>query len=182
MKKKTAILVALALLLTTAVAGTVAFLVTSTEPVVNTFTPGGVTTKVLEELDGTTKRNVRIQNTGNIPAYIRATFLVNWVDSNGNIYSTAPVEGEGYDVVMGSDWVKLGNYYYYQEVVPAGGATTKLIDSIAPKANAAPEGYTLQVTIIAEGIQAEGLSSDGKTTPIQEAWGVNPSTWPTTNG
>ena len=40
--------------------------------------------------------------------------------------------------------------------LPPDGLTPVLVNSITPN-NTAPDGYTLQVTIIAEGIQSRGM-------------------------
>ena len=52
--KKPVALVALLVLLCCTVAGTLAYLVTNTDPVTNTFTPASVSTEVNEDFDGTT--------------------------------------------------------------------------------------------------------------------------------
>ena len=159
-------IVALVLVLCLTVGGTVAFLVTRTNSVTNTFTPSKVTTQVVETLDGNTKSDVMIKNTGDTSAYIRATYVVNWVDGDGNVYAAQPEEGTAYTVVLnkgsGSDqWTQgTDGYYYYNSEVPATAGhdyTGVLITSIAPVAGKAPTGYTLQVTIIAEGIQSTGM-------------------------
>ena len=169
MKKKIITLLALVLLLTLVITGTVAFLATGTNSIVNTVTPSHVTTQVVETLDGNTKSDVMIKNTGDTDAYIRATYVVNWVDSEGKIYAAQPEEGTAYTVVLnegsGSDQWTQGNdgYYYYNREVPATAGhdyTGVLITSITPK-GAAPAGYTLQVTIIAEGIQSQGMGATG---------------------
>ena len=49
----------------------------------------------------------------------------------------------------------------------------KVLDDIVSVAGKAPEGYDLQVTILADGIQADGVGSNGKT-PMKDAWGVTP--------
>ena len=171
--KKPVALVAILVLLCCAVAGTVAYLVTSTDPVTNTFTPASVTTQVEETFDGTTKSNVRIQNTGNIDAYIRAAIIVNWADKQGNISAT-PVNDSDYEMTLGSGWVKIGDYYYCKTTTVHGASTAPLIISCAKTPSAAvPDGYDLQVTILADGIQADGVASNGKT-PMQDAWGVTP--------
>lgn len=167
MKKKLTVLVALLLLVTVSVGGTLAWLATQTAPVTNTFTPSHVTTAVVEDTTTTpgTKSDVKIENTGDTSAYIRATYVVNWVDAYGNIYAAQPEEGTAYTVVLnkgsGSDqWTQADGYYYYNSEVPATADhdyTGVLINSIAPVAGKAPTGYTLQVTIIAEGIQSRGM-------------------------
>ncbi|MGI6029123.1 MAG: hypothetical protein ACOX81_06915 [Candidatus Heteroscillospira sp.] len=166
MKKKSIVLLALVLILTVSVGGTLAWLAAQTGAVTNTFTPAHVTTAVDEVLDGTVKKDVRIQNTGDIDAYIRATYVVNWADTDGNIYGAAPT----YDVNLNeTDWAEVGGYYYCKTRVASGGFTPVLIESIAPKGEA-PEGCTLQVTIIADGIQADGVDSTGTKAAV-DAWG-----------
>ena len=159
MKTKPVALVALLLLLCCTVAGTVAFLVTSTDPVTNTFTPASVSTEVNEDFDGITKSNVTIKNTGNIDAYIRATVVVNWASDKevGVVSGTAPKEGTDYTIEWTmSNWIKVGDYYYYTQKVAANGATEQLFTNckLLDGANV-PDGYHLQVTILADGIQAE---------------------------
>ncbi len=166
--KKPVALVAILVLLCCAVAGTVAYLVTSTDPVTNTFTPASVTTQVEEEFNGTTKSDVRIKNTGNIDAYIRAAVIVNWADAQGNVSGT-PVKDSDYTIIYNeSDWFQGsdGYWYYTKPVAPNDGLTDILIKSCAPAANMAPEGYDLQVTILADGIQS--VPADA----VQQAWGV----------
>lgn len=180
--KKPVALVALLVLLCCTVAGTLAYLVTSTDPVTNTFTPAHVSTEVNESFTGGVKSNVTIKNTGDIPAYIRAAVIINWADANGNVYgggtpaaSTKEVTGD-YTISYNTDgsWKQIGDYWYYTKPVAADSLTEKaLIESCAPVAGKAPEGYNLQVTILADGIQADGVGSNGKT-PMEDAWGVTP--------
>ena len=180
--KQPVALLALLVLLCCTVAGTVAYLVTSTDPVTNTFTPAHVSTEVNESFTGGVKSNVTIKNTGDIPAYIRAAVIINWADANGNVYgggtpaaSTKEVTGD-YTISYNTDgsWKQIGDYWYYTKPVAADSLTEKaLIESCSPVAGKAPEGYNLQVTILADGIQADGVGSNGKT-PMEDAWGVTP--------
>ena len=114
-KKPAALLASLALVLGIMVAGTIAFLVTNTGPVVNTFTPTNVPPEIHEEFDGTTKSNVTIENQGNTDAYIRAAVMVNWVDESGNVLGQVPVEGTDYTITYDLDngWVQGADGYYY---------------------------------------------------------------------
>lgn len=176
--KKPVALVALLVLLCCTVAGTLAYLVTSTDPVTNTFTPAHVSTEVNESFTGGVKSNVTIKNTGDIPAYIRAAVIINWADANGNVYgggtpaaSTEEVTGD-YTISYNTDgsWKQIGDYWYYTEPVAADSLTEKaLIESCTPVAGKAPEGYNLQVTILADGIQSEPADA------VIQAWGVDPS-------
>ena len=63
-------------------AGAVAFLIDKTNPVKNTFVPSKVTCEVKETFDGTTKTNVQIKNTGDIPAYIRVALVTYFADGD----------------------------------------------------------------------------------------------------
>ena len=108
-----------------------------------------------------------IKNTGDTSAYIRATYVVNWVDANGNIYAAQPVEDIDYTILLNvgfesAPWTKGTDdgYYYCNTAIEPGRETPVLITSIEPQ-GAAPTGYTLQVTIIAEGIQSTGMGVAG---------------------
>ena len=157
--KQPVALVALLLLLCCTVAGTLAYVVTSTNSVTNTFTPASVSTEVNEDFDGITKSNVTIKNTGNIDAYIRATVVVNWASDKevGVVSGTAPKEGTDYTIDWTMvNWVKVGDYYYYTQKVAAKGETKQLFTDCKLKEGVTPpSGYHLQVTILADGIQAE---------------------------
>lgn len=158
----------LVLVLGLSVGGTLAYLVTSTGPVTNTFTPGEVKTEIKEEFANDIKKNVYVTNTGTVDAYIRAQIVINWVDDEGNIVAD-PGERADYDLDMGSDkWVQYPGdtgFWYYTEKVVAGGKTDNLIDKceVTTKADA---GVGLQVTILSQAIQAEPDDA------IEEAWGV----------
>ena len=155
--KKPVALVALLLLLCCTVAGTLAYLVDKTPEVKNTFEPAKVTTSVLEDpFDGVTKKNVRIKNTGNIPAYIRVAVVANWANSAGDVYGGAvPTEGTDYTApVLQNGWIKVGDYYYYTSAVPAGSSTGTLFAPIEQLKTCKDTNYGLQITILADGIQS----------------------------
>lgn len=166
--KQPVALVALLVLLCCTVAGTLAYLVDSTDPVTNTFTPASVSTEVNEDFDGITKRNVTIKNTGNIDAYIRAAVIVNWANDAGEISGT-PVTNADYSITYNTDangdwFVGSDGYYYCKTSVKSEKQDAKdcwtpvLIESCTQKGTA-PEGFHLQVTILADGIQSEPTST-----------------------
>ena len=166
--------VALVLLLCAAVGGTLAWMTAETPAVTNTFTPAHVTCWVDEDFNGTTKSDVKIKNTGDIDAYIREAIVVNWADASGNVSGT-PVTVNDYTMTLNlnsSGWVEgTDGYYYYTSPVSPEDSTFNLIDTCEPVEGQAPDGYKLQVTILAEAIQST------PDTAIKEAWGVDPSTW-----
>lgn len=193
-KKRLAILlVSVVALLAVAVGVTLAYVATDTDPITNTFKPSEVACAVVEEINdpattttvegGTVndveiKSNVRIQNTGDTDAYIRAAVVINWKDAAGNVYATAPDEGD-YTVVWGDDWVPhTDGYYYYTKSVAPGAETPVLIKSLTPTDEGTADKH-LSVEIVASAVQANGVSSDDQK-PVFEAWGVDPTT-PGTN-
>ena len=186
LKRSPVLVAALAVTLLVTVAGTFAFLVDDDGPVKNQFIPSSVPNKVVEEFDGEVKDNVVIKNEGNIDAYIRAAVVVNWVDKDGNIYGTAPVEGEDGDYSMtwsglatNGGWAKGldGFYYYLSRVVPDGTTNVlftdckPLVDNTTQTTLNQPEGYSLSVEIVAQSIQADGVDAAGEH-PVVLAWGV----------
>ena len=168
--KKPVARVALLLLLCCTVAGTLAYLVTSTDPVTNTFTPAHVSTAVDETFENGVKSDVKIKNTGDIPAYIRAAVIINWADGDGNVSAT-PVKTTDYTIKWTKEgWVEHGGYYYYTAPVAVGALTGQLFTGCElAKGVTPPEGYSLQVTILADGIQSEPADA------VIQAWGVDPS-------
>lgn len=167
--KSIAMLVSLIALLVVFVGSTIAYLFMQTDSITNTFTPTSTGITIVEENEGSTKNNVKITNTGEIKAYIRATVVVTWKDTNGNVYGKAPVENTDYEVNWTmKDWVKGSDgFYYYKEPVESGDSTGVLLTDCKPVEGKAPEGYNLSVEILAQAIQAEPTSA------VTDAWKVS---------
>lgn len=168
-KKVSALTIALVLILVMAIGGTVAFLTTHTDSITNTFLPTDVTSEIHEEFnpDKTVKTSAVVENTGNVPAYIRVAVVANSLDSDGNITGAADVS----EKLAASGWTKVGDYYYYNGVVQPGDKTANLLsDGIDLK--------DIQVTILASAIQAEPANA------VAHAWGVqfDGSTWSAVSG
>ena len=172
MKRSLVLVVSLLALLLVVAGGTLAWL-TAQDSVSNTFTPAHVTCDVDETFDGTKKENVTIKNTSDIPVYIRASIIVTWKDSEGNVYGQKPASSD-YDMKMAanSGWV-LGTdgYYYYTSPVAVGDTTGTLINKCTVKDGATPPGddYKLSVEIIAEAIQSQPDRA------VADAWNVTVS-------
>lgn len=156
-RKTATLLVAIVLLLGVAVGTTVAYLIDKTTPIENKFEYAKTDVTVTEDFDGTTKQNVQVWNKSNIPVYIRATYVVNWVDKDGNIVTSVPTE---YDYQLNenpdSKWVegKDGYFYYPTPVQPKDLTGGSLLTCTVTKQPANPE-YTLNVEILATAIQSE---------------------------
>ena len=172
--KRSLVLVVSVLVLLLAVAGgTLAWLTAQTDGVVNTFTPAQVSCEVTEHFNGTTKSNVNVTNTSDIPAYIRVKLVTYRVNEAGqHIGGTATIP----TFTPGEEWVKYGEYYYYTlPVAPKGpGALdnwpkTPLIGEtgieLVNSYNDADGGKQV-IEVMAEAIQSSPAEAVGK------SWGV----------
>lgn len=151
-KTKTILVLAMVVLvLACAVGGTIAFLIDTTGAVTNTFTPAKVTCAVEETFANNTKSDVKIKNTGNTDAWIRATVVANWVVGSGD---SAKVVAPWTDSIGNpTGWTKSGDYYYYEQIVAPNDETGQLISSYnAP--NNGPEGAHLEMTIVCQAVQS----------------------------
>lgn len=167
---RTAVLImAVLLLIGAAVGSTVAFLIDKTDPVTNTFTYAKVSCEVTENFTNNEKDNVQVKNTGTIDAYIRATYVVNWVDEQRNIVASVP-DGYSYSLNVNPEgkWTKIGDYYYYLSPVAPDKSTPGSLLTCTVIYPENPE-YTLSVEILAEAIQSTPANA------VQEAWGVTPT-------
>lgn len=152
-----------------AIGGTLAYIIANTEEVKNKFTPGEVRCEVEETFKDNVKSDVKIKNTGNTAAYIRATYVVTWQKDDGTVNGKMPVVGTDYTIVFADNtgWKKIGDYWYYTSPVAAGGETGVLIDSCKLAEGAeVPTGYHLSVEIIASAIQS------GPASVVAEKWHV----------
>ena len=177
--KAWAVLVSVALLVTVAVGSTVAFLAANGGSVTNMFEPTKVTSAVYENngaaFSGETKTNVKVQNTGDVDAYVRAAVVITWQDENGNVLAEKPVEGTDYTI----DWNTVeadksdskqwftGNdgYYYYKTAVSSGQATAQPLISSITNAKTITEGdptSSVCVEILSSDIQADPFRQEGK--------------------
>ena len=164
-KRLSTLLLSVILVVTIAVGGTVAYLVTQDAPITNTFTPSHVTCKVNENFDGKTKTNVNVINTGDTEAYIRVKLVTYRVNAAGqHIGGTATIPP--FD--PGTNWVKHGGYYYYTLPVARNQKPDyDLISSItleSPYTDA--DGGKQVIEVMAEAIQSAPAEA------IVRSWGV----------
>lgn len=159
--RKTALILSLCLIFALAVGTTFALLKANTDPVENTFTAAKSGTDIVEKLDGSQKTSIAVKNTGTAVSYVRVKLVMNWVDENGNV-SAEPVN---ITPSITADWFEQDGIYYYKMPVAAKDFTTNLLKTPITQ-DAAPEGYHLEVTVLAESIQA------APSTAVQQSWGV----------
>ena len=160
--RKTALILSLCLIFALAVGTTFALLKASTDPVENTFTAAKSGTHIDEELDGSQKTSIKVQNTGTAVSYVRVKLVMNWVDESGNVSATPVNITVDYD---NTKWFEQDGIYYYKMPVAANGETTNLLQTPITQGTA-PEGYHLEVTVLAESIQAAPSAA------VQQSWGV----------
>ena len=160
-RKGVVLLIALALLLTCAVSGTVAYLSVGSGPVTNTFTPAELDTVIVEAFNkqygGAVKSSIQVKNKGTIDAYVRVGVYGYWAvkDGSGAEKIIAPWSFTG---TPANGWVECadGWYYYPQKLAP--NATTPNLLSSHIEGDDPPDNYPnayLVVNVIHQSIQTE---------------------------
>ena len=154
------LVICLILLLMISVGGTIAFVVTHTSEIRNTFTESVVKCEVDETFENNVKSNVSIKNTGDTTAYIRAFVNVTWMNESGQVASVSPKSTDYMIEYSTSGWLKGSDgYYYYSLPVQPNDKTAVLINSCELLETAsAPDGYYLSVEIVCSAIQSTPVS------------------------
>ena len=159
-KKLSAAAIAIILVVVMTIGGTVAFLMDSTESVINKFTPASSGITIEEKVKENCKTEVAVKNTGDTGAYIRVSLVANYYDENGNITGGAAVP----NFTLNSEKWFLGDdgYYYYKQPIAANDVTDNLL---ASESKMQLED-NMQVTVLAQSIQAS------PTSVVHDKWGV----------
>ena len=149
--RKTALILSLCLIFALAVGTTLAYLKANTSPVTNTFTAAKSDIKIDENVENGEKSSIQVENIGTATSYVRVKLVMNWVSDDGKTVSATPVNiSVDYDK---TNWFEQGGIYYYKMPVAAKDFTTNLLQTPITQGTA-PEGYHLEVTVLAESIQA----------------------------
>ena len=146
--------------------GTVlAYMFRQTEYIDNEFTPANVSCSVVEEFDGVQKASIRVQNTGNIDAYLRVRIVSYWVDTEGNIVAKPSPE---LSITLAEGWIAgSNNTYYYKSPVAPGTPTPNLLkDGASISLEQDENGYLQVIEVFAEAIQSEPKKA------VTSAWNV----------
>lgn len=161
------LLAALALSLT-AVGGSLAWLLDQPASAENRLSPGRVPNTVEEDIEDGVKNNVRITNTGNVDAYIRAALVFTWVDDAGNVSSDRPRPGVDFSWDLQLDGWKQGadGFYYHLRPVDPGASTGVLFTNCQAGEK---KGFRLSAEILGQSVQALGLDETG-TPPAVKNW------------
>ena len=161
----------------------VAYLKLNTDTVQNDFSVAPEHTPVIEESVNdplTVKKDVAV-NIGNpgYAVYVRAAIVITWKDGeNGSVLGQPPVKDTDYVIVLNTtEWFEEGGFYYCRNYVNSdsgsGNDSPVLIESVKLKDGAVvPAGYTLNVEIITQTIQAAGKTDDAENPAVTDAWGI----------
>ena len=99
-----------------------------------------------------------------VSAYVRVAVVVNWKNSENQLWAVPPTEGTDYTIDAGEAIQKLGGYYYYKGIRNPGDAFT--ITVTQQPGSHAPSDFSMHVQVLAEGIQCLPASAAG------DAWGT----------
>jgi len=173
-KRKRIIALLVGVILLAGTVGTLAWL-SVTGVLVNQFGIGSVTPSVQETLSGNVKSNVKAENTGTAPAYIRAAVDIYWQDAtSGARLWEEPQADTDYEIAWSvadtsgansaSSWVKASDgFYYWTSPVAPNKETDVLIASVTELK--ATEGRNLVVDVSTQAVQ---FAPDEA---VHEAWG-----------
>lgn len=163
-KKSLVLMASILLILAISVGGTLAYLATHTGNVKNTFTPATPDTEITETLTGAVKSNVAVKNNGEVDMYIRARYFVVW-RHNGQIVTKPDNVSITITPPTDTQWVEgADGYWYYPDAVAPGNSTSNLIDKAEVKGLQEVDGYTVDLEILSQAIQAEPAQA------VKDAW------------
>lgn len=164
-----------------------AYMVHLTETYSNRLVTADVEATVREvfDKDNSVKSSIKVENTGELDAYIRVRLVGYWQDSKGY-----PV---GLDFIMptitinSTDWIASTAEpytYYYKHIVPKYDSssdedlTNELITGsisltmVNDPYNGVNYEYYPVIEVFAEAIQAEGTTDTGNVPAVEDAWNV----------
>ena len=185
MKKKKLFYTLLAILILAALIPTAyAFMFRKSQTVNNKFEPARVSCEVAETMDTVSqggkeydaKTSVKVQNTGNVDAYIKVQLIFYWQDSKGvAVARDADLPNNFVTNYINDGWLSGGNHtYYYTLPVAPGQSTPELLKQaivmhpVNEPYNGVDYIYTPVLEIIAEAIQSVPVVE-----AVEDSWKVD---------
>lgn len=127
--------------------------------------PADVQCTIYETDSDNSVSDVRVENTGNYPCYIRVKAITYYTYDDGSITgkSSKPISLD-----LNDGWVEINGVYYYSSPVYPYHETRALCSSVSLKDSKDAQGVTVhqQCEFVAEAIQAEPDHA------VTESWGV----------
>ena len=107
----------------------------------------------------TVKEEVKIQNTGLTPSYIRAAIVGYWVNESGDIVASWKANDEEVGTFAGlkgnTAWIEgADGFYYHKNVVNPGMYTDKLFTRYELKGNPPIVGASLELNIVVQAVKS----------------------------
>lgn len=153
--KKSMLKIALSVLLVAVVlvGGTLAYLVTQTDILTNTFAVVDINTTIEENPENESAQGKKpvVKNQSNVPVYVRAIAVV--VTEEG---SSVPVSDGDVTIhynYSDTKWEKNGDYYYYTAPVAPSESTEKLFDGVTTQIT--DTGAKFAVYVYQESVEAK---------------------------
>lgn len=109
------------------------------------------------------KKSIRVENTGNIDAYIRVRFVSYWIDEGGRIM---PKSSEMPAVSITDHWIAVADHTFYCKTAIAPDKFTPELLTSPIVLSISGEGYRQVVEVFADAIQS--LPEDA----AESRWGV----------
>lgn len=146
------ILLSVLLVVVVAVGGTLAYLVASDSPLLNTFALMHISTEIEEDEEGTAadKKPV-VKNTGTADVYVRAYAYVVMVDEDGNEYVDPDLSKYVVPQYNTDKWTEKGGYYYYKGKLAPTHATEPLFNGVEIDTENMPTDQSFRVYVYQEG-------------------------------
>lgn len=127
------------------------------------FAPAQVSCEVAETYNGIEKSSIKVENTGNVDAYLRVRLVTYWVNGEGKVAAkSSPDLGE---ITLAEGWIAgKDNTFYYKTPVKPGDSTLELLTASITLTE--EDGFKQVIDVFAEAIQAEPARA------VTESWKV----------
>lgn len=166
------ILLSVLLVAVVAVGGTLAYLMASDSPLLNTFSLMKIDTEVEEPEgpDSAKNKAPTVENTGTADVYVRAIAYVVMVDKYGKEYADPTLAAYVHPLYnTDNNWVEhTDGYYYYTEKLTPGKETTALFNGVTVDTDM-PTDQKFRVYIYEESVLA---AADTNYSTAEEIAGV----------
>ena len=113
------------------------------------------------------KKDVKVDNLGSLPVYVRAALVANWVKADGAVIYPYQVLAENLGGLDTGKWTYKDGFFYYKYQLPVGGETTFFTRFKSPVPgdpdypSGVPDVDHLEMTVMFQAVDAKGR--DGKT-------------------